>query len=235
MKKITKAELVRFAKKVAGQRFRTLRRRGGFVVDVVDGKIVSIPDSGIVFWMEVDDYVRHFNRHNSLRPGAYPKKLWSNSYFVALADAMVNGTKPVTHVDTPTVDGAKLPPSPELEAKVRSLRSQKALPAPSGQESPKWIEVTIRQALRDPAVKAWVLKASAGKCNYCLKLAPFKDDDGKPFLEVHHVKHLVDGGADTIANTVALCPNCHRAFHFAQNRKRMVPILYKRYARLKVF
>ena len=33
------------------------------------------------------------------------------------------------------------------------------------------------------------------------------------FLECHHIIWLAQGGEDTIANTVALCPNCHRKMH----------------------
>ena len=35
----------------------------------------------------------------------------------------------------------------------------------------------------------------------------------KPFLETHHVIWLADGGDDSIENTVALCPNCHKKMH----------------------
>ncbi len=41
----------------------------------------------------------------------------------------------------------------------------------------------------------------------------FEREDGSP-LEVHHVIRLADGGSDTINNSVALCPNCHRELHF---------------------
>ena len=40
--------------------------------------------------------------------------------------------------------------------------------------------------------------------------APFIKENGAPFLEIHHLKRLADGGSDTISNTVAICPNCHR-------------------------
>ncbi|WP_413817679.1 HNH endonuclease [Pseudomonas viridiflava] len=34
-------------------------------------------------------------------------------------------------------------------------------------------------------------------------------------MEVHHKIRLADGGLDTLENAVALCPNCHRATHYA--------------------
>jgi len=33
---------------------------------------------------------------------------------------------------------------------------------------------------------------------------------------VHHKKTLALGGEDTVDNSLALCPNCHREMHFGQ-------------------
>jgi 5-methylcytosine-specific restriction protein A len=33
------------------------------------------------------------------------------------------------------------------------------------------------------------------------------------------MKQLADGGADTISNAVALCPNCHRRCHVSGDRE----------------
>jgi len=52
-----------------------------------------------------------------------------------------------------------------------------------------------------------------GFCQLCEEPAPFKDKKGEPFLESHHIVWLSKGGDDTIENTVALCPNCHRKMH----------------------
>ena len=57
-------------------------------------------------------------------------------------------------------------------------------------------------------------KAAKGKCDLCLKNAPFKKKKtNEPYLECHHVKLLVRGREDIIDNAVALCPNCHRKMH----------------------
>jgi predicted HNH restriction endonuclease len=65
---------------------------------------------------------------------------------------------------------------------------------------------------RNGDIAAYVKEASKGLCNLCEKQAPFTHK-GKPFLESHHVKPLAKGGMDTVENTVALCPNCHRKMH----------------------
>jgi 5-methylcytosine-specific restriction protein A len=66
---------------------------------------------------------------------------------------------------------------------------------------------------RSPVVKAYVLKRANGVCELCEQPAPFNKKNGEPYLEVHHVKQLADGGDDAIENAVALCPNCHRRLH----------------------
>ncbi|MGC8519123.1 MAG: HNH endonuclease [Steroidobacteraceae bacterium] len=35
---------------------------------------------------------------------------------------------------------------------------------------------------------------------------------------MHHVRRLADGGADTVNNAVAVCPNGHRGLHHASIR-----------------
>lgn len=66
---------------------------------------------------------------------------------------------------------------------------------------------------RDRFVAAYAKKRANGICQLCNLPAPFKDSSGEPYLETHHVVWLSKGGKDTIENTVALCPNCHRKMH----------------------
>lgn len=69
---------------------------------------------------------------------------------------------------------------------------------------------------RNPDVIAEVLLRASGQCEACLKPAPFvRAMDATPYLEVHHTLPLFMGGEDTVANAVGLCPNCHRAAHYA--------------------
>lgn len=68
---------------------------------------------------------------------------------------------------------------------------------------------------RNPDVIAEVLIRADGVCEQCDQHAPFKRaSDGTPFLEVHHIIRLADGGEDTVDNTIAVCPNCHRELHY---------------------
>lgn len=78
----------------------------------------------------------------------------------------------------------------------------------------------IREAVyyRSLALKLYVSTRSKGVCEGCGLKAPFNTKNG-PFLECHHVHRLADGGPDHPKNVVALCPNCHRRAHFAEDAK----------------
>ncbi|WP_071882813.1 HNH endonuclease signature motif containing protein [Chania multitudinisentens] len=53
-----------------------------------------------------------------------------------------------------------------------------------------------------------------------------------PYIEVHHIKYLANGGFDTAKNTVVLCSSCYRALHYAMNKDTFVEDLYQRIVRL---
>jgi 5-methylcytosine-specific restriction protein A len=66
---------------------------------------------------------------------------------------------------------------------------------------------------RDPKIVEAALRRAGGICQLCEKEAPFMKKNNEPYLEVHHIVWLSKGGSDTLDNTVALCPNCHRKMH----------------------
>ena len=66
---------------------------------------------------------------------------------------------------------------------------------------------------RDENIILYSLLRAKGICELCDKPAPFLKSNGEGFLEVHHIQHLANNGDDSIENTVALCPNCHRKMH----------------------
>jgi 5-methylcytosine-specific restriction protein A len=113
---------------------------------------------------------------------------------------------------SPTADDAI------LKARVRKRRGKVGAP-PVGATKPKQQETLTYSFVRDPAVCAYVLDRAKGVCEACGSPAPFVKADGDPFLEVHHVVHLAEGGADTIDNAIAACPNCHRRLHHSDDRQ----------------
>ncbi|MGG3006675.1 HNH endonuclease [Geobacillus stearothermophilus] len=80
---------------------------------------------------------------------------------------------------------------------------------------------------RNPYVSEYAKRWANGICQLCDQPAPFNDKDGNPYLETHHIEWLSRGGDDTIENTIALCPNCHRKMHIL-DRKADVEKLKKR-------
>ena len=82
-------------------------------------------------------------------------------------------------------------------------------------KKPSVIQITRAEFRRNGDVVAEVMLRANSVCEACGRNAPFiRTSDGTPYLEVHHVIPLADGGEDTIENALALCPNCHREKHF---------------------
>jgi 5-methylcytosine-specific restriction protein A len=65
----------------------------------------------------------------------------------------------------------------------------------------------------DRIVSEYAQRKADGICQLCTMPAPFRGRNGEPFLEIHHIIPLAEGGQDIIENVAALCPNCHRKMH----------------------
>lgn len=225
---LTTTALLRYAKRNVGRQFRTLSQKRPFHLEIEGGAIVFRPASGQRFDPELDRYVREFNKRPSFKPSDYSADLWSRSYFVSLVASFLGeeNPHPSDSLEAPEI------PSPALDRKVRRLRRRGTARIPLGQSRPERAKATVSEYKRDPAVKAWILEFANGTCELCRGAAPFFDAHGDPFLELHHVKPLAEGGPDTITNAVALCPNCHRACHHSHRRTKLTATLYRRYSRL---
>ncbi|UOA18098.1 hypothetical protein DSM14862_00856 [Sulfitobacter indolifex] len=142
-------------------------------------------------------------------------------------------------LSTPPAQAPTSDPS-ELQRRVRRalarVRVEERLgnsPPPPGQSTVPKSSATSQRYLRDPQVIAWVLEKAIGHCEACKGPAPFKRPNGEPFLEVHHVRPLNEGGPDTIDNAAACCPNCHRNLHSGKDRQALREKLIKTVPRLK--
>ena len=69
------------------------------------------------------------------------------------------------------------------------------------------------------AIKDYAKRWADGVCQGCGEEAPFEDKHGEPFLEVHHVFRLSDGGPDHPDAVIAICPNCHRRSYYGCDNK----------------
>ena len=86
-----------------------------------------------------------------------------------------------------------------------------------------------------PVRNPMVISAVRKRANYCCERCGwqgFEIENGDKYVEVHHLKMLAEGGADIPENAVALCPNCHREFHYGVNSRELLESLYERVSRL---
>lgn len=80
--------------------------------------------------------------------------------------------------------------------------------------SPEIKEATRQTRVRNQkAVR--ILKGLYGECQISGNKFVFEKSDGMPYLEVHHLIPLGEGGADAPANLVVLSAHIHRMLHYA--------------------
>lgn len=65
------------------------------------------------------------------------------------------------------------------------------------------------------SLRRFVIERAEGRCALCGNPAPFVGADRLPYLEIHHVVPVRDGGTYKAENLVALCPNCNRKMDYA--------------------
>ena len=79
---------------------------------------------------------------------------------------------------------------------------------------------------RDPNIIAYAKQRAGFQCEVPGCEVPiFLKPDGEPYVEVHHIHMLAEGGADTIDNVACLCPNHHREIHFGIQRSELEGLL----------
>lgn len=111
-----------------------------------------------------------------------------------------------------------------VEDKKWELKSALKLSAQKRKEilaksNPKPTRITVSLTIfnRNQYVVAEVLSRANGICEKCKMSAPFKKDIcNEPYLEVHHIIPLSEGGDDTVENAIGLCPNCHKHAHYGK-------------------
>jgi 5-methylcytosine-specific restriction enzyme A len=117
----------------------------------------------------------------------------------------------VFHLIQPEEDDEPTAPT-QVSATLRQLR-HRALEAASeaGERHPREARRLYHE--RSAAVREYVLIRADGTCESCGSSAPFRRENGTPYLEPHHTRRLSDGGPDHPRWVGAVCPNCHREIH----------------------
>lgn len=186
------------------------------------------------------DLARRFGRTSK----AFEFRMQNISAVLALLGReWLAGLKPATHVGARVAEQIEAlineaedvhaTPRAAFEAAVRERLKKPRSKPPTGRAAPKKTTTLVSSFVRDPDVKAWVLGRAAAKCESCAQPAPFRTPDGMPYLEVHHIKTLADGGSDRVSNAAGLCPNCHRRMHFGVDGAELRARLYSSVPELK--
>lgn len=106
---------------------------------------------------------------------------------------------------------------------------QFVLSEPAGSEEVRRREQAGLIYVRDPRVRSAALLRARGCCEYCDEPG-FARADGAIYLETHHIVPLHEGGPDTVANVICLCPNHHREAHFGADAAQLREAFQKRLA-----
>lgn len=118
-------------------------------------------------------------------------------------------------VGTPTSEQIQFELEDAIERSFNDTPDNRKKRLFSSNKLPERIQTITHTFKRNPDVIVEVLLRADGVCERCKQQAPFsRSRDGTPYLEVHHIKRLADGGDDSVENAQALCPNCHRELHF---------------------
>lgn len=186
-----------------------------------------------------ENLVQSFGRSEK----AYECRMQNISYVLSLMGrSWLTGLKPEKAIDARVaarieklvgkIEGQRAMPVAAFEIAVREKAGKQKLAVPGGSPYPKSKRVAVTAFRRNATVKAWVLQQAGGICEGCEKPAPFNSADGMPYLELHYVWQLAEGGPDTVSNAVALCPNCHREIHHGASAQAVVAWLYDTVGRL---
>jgi hypothetical protein len=187
---------------------------------------VSVGDKGITFhvstgndrlhrWNFVRRVADRFNETKSMKVASYGDITVNASYNLALISGVLKELGKFQDIQNKD-PFSKTADREELEKKARQIRNIPGRGKAAGNKTPKKVTTQTESYVRDPHVVSDVLDRANGTCELCNKPAPFNKPTGEPFLEVHHVIALAEGGPDIVENAVALCPNCHREAHHGE-------------------
>jgi|GEM_PF-7080303 len=91
---------------------------------------------------------------------------------------------------------------------------QHLLSKPKKERDAKLAPIKVAGRPRDPVVVAYARIRADNKCEVDNCTIPlFEASNGVPFVEVHHIRPLGKGGADSIDNVACVCPSHHREAH----------------------
>lgn len=84
---------------------------------------------------------------------------------------------------------------------------------PEGAQVPERLSALGSVFKRDRMVRDYVIRRANGECEFC-GMQGFLMENGRRYLEAHHIIGLGQNGPDTVENVIALCPSHHREAHY---------------------
>ena len=115
------------------------------------------------------------------------------------------------------------------EAETETLEALKSRLEAEGDAPPPTITAVITAFRRKGLLVAYARRRAEYRCEVEGCSVPlFVGDDGRPYLEIHHITSLANGGLDTIDNVVCVCAQHHRELHYGRERKRLAAGLRER-------
>jgi len=150
-----------------------------------------------------DNTIEVEGKNNSIDNGILVGEINSKSFLDDLAKFIKNVALFRVIATSGEIDQSTYMSDEELRKKAEQEATKK----------PKKKKIKSDVFERNPYISELAKRRAKGKCQLCLSSAPFLTKLGRPYLESHHVVWLANGGEDTIENTVALCPNCHKKMH----------------------
>ncbi len=112
----------------------------------------------------------------------------------------------------------------ECEESLIEQKTEEIIIKPIEGKGGKHASKSVVYSRSQEVVKA-VRERAKGVCQLCNNPAPFRDKNGQPYLEAHHIVWLSKGGKDSTSNAVALCPNCHKKMHIVDDARDVQKLL----------
>jgi 5-methylcytosine-specific restriction protein A len=182
----------------------TMSRGNVAIRDAVQrGRAIHLFEQAEPGWVRYLGQVAYLGHHHAIAPDRDGDLRRVIVFQLALVNEFPDATQQAEPLSPQLIDALWDRPIEEVRSAALATTSAQ----PTAQER------RDNAYLRSEAIKIYARRRAAGRCEGCRQPAPFTGHDGRPYLEVHHIMRLADGGPDHPAWVAALCPNCHAHIH----------------------
>ena len=173
----------------------------GYFSDVEYG---NFPVKSIIASLNL--YIRRNYRADIQSSGDIPRKYYLKSSLITVNNELIHQEADVILIGLRGLE--KSQKIKILNERIEQTRNKKIV----------FNKIIVDKPIRNSNVIAFVRLRTEFSCELCGWIG-FMKENGEQYIEVHHLMMISEGGADIPGNAVALCPNCHRKMHHAENRE----------------